>query len=127
MADQLRAVGLKVRVTPVTGAAWMERAGERHEFDLTLIGGNQGPDPENLNARFGSRGAFQIMGYESPSSMRRWPRAPTPSASRRGPGPTSGRRRSWPATSPWCRWPRGSTSPSPGAGSRASPGRRGAG
>lgn len=66
VADQLRTLGLEVRVTPVTGAAWMERAGERHEFDLTLMGGNQGPDPENLNARFGSRGAFQIMGYESP-------------------------------------------------------------
>jgi ABC-type oligopeptide transport system substrate-binding subunit len=30
------------------------------------MGGSQGPDPENLNVRFGSRGATQVMGYESP-------------------------------------------------------------
>jgi peptide/nickel transport system substrate-binding protein len=51
---------------PVTVAAWVERAMRGHDFDLTLVGGSQGPDPENLNVRFGSRGTSQIMGYESP-------------------------------------------------------------
>ena len=66
VAAQLRAVGIEVRLTPVTSAVWMERALQQHDFALTLIGGSQGPDPENLNVRFGSQGTTQIMGYESP-------------------------------------------------------------
>jgi peptide/nickel transport system substrate-binding protein len=66
VADQLQAVGIEVRLTPVTIAGWMERALGQHDFDLTLIGGSQGPDPENLNVRFGSHGTTQVMGYESP-------------------------------------------------------------
>jgi len=66
VAAQLRAVGIEVRLTPVTVTAWVERALQRHDFDLTLMGGSQGPDPENLNVRFGSHGTTQIMGYESP-------------------------------------------------------------
>lgn len=66
VAAQLRAVGIEARLTPVTLAAWMDRALQRHDFALTLMGGSQGPDPENLNVRFGSRGATQVMGYESP-------------------------------------------------------------
>jgi peptide/nickel transport system substrate-binding protein len=66
VAAQLHAVGIEVRLTPVTLAAWMERTLQRHDFDLTLMGGSQGPDPENLNVRFGSHGTTQVMGYESP-------------------------------------------------------------
>jgi ABC-type transport system substrate-binding protein len=31
-----------------------------------VVGGSHGPDPENLNVRFGSRGTSQIMGYANP-------------------------------------------------------------
>jgi peptide/nickel transport system substrate-binding protein len=65
VADQLQAMGIEVRLTPVTVAGWMERALRQHDFDLTLMGGSQGPDPENLNVRFGSHGTTQVMGYES--------------------------------------------------------------
>jgi peptide/nickel transport system substrate-binding protein len=66
VAAQLRAVGIEVRVTPLPLVAWLERVMQRRDFDLALLGGSQGPDPENLNVRFGSRGTTQIMGYESP-------------------------------------------------------------
>ncbi len=66
VAAQLWAVGIEVRVTPMPVAAWLERAMQRHDFDLALIGGRQGPDPENLNVRFGAHGTTQVMGYESP-------------------------------------------------------------
>lgn len=63
VAEQLRAVGISVRLEQISSHRWMERVLQRHDFELTLIGGNQGPDPENLNLRFGSRGTTQIMGY----------------------------------------------------------------
>ena len=63
---QLREVGIAARLETVEIRQWMERAVQRHDFDLTMIGGNQGPDPENLNVRFGSRGTSQIMGYHNP-------------------------------------------------------------
>ena len=66
VADQLREVGIAARVETVGTRQWMERAIQRHDFDLSMIGGGHGPDPENLNARFGSRGTAQIMGYANP-------------------------------------------------------------
>lgn len=66
VASQLREVGIAVRVDPVGIRPWMDRALRKHDFDLTLVGGNHGPDPENLNVRFGSRGTSQMMGYSNP-------------------------------------------------------------
>lgn len=66
VADQLREVGIAARVDTVSIRQWMDRVLQKHDFDLSLVGGNQGPDPENLNARFGSRGTSQIMGYANP-------------------------------------------------------------
>ncbi len=63
---QLREVGIAPRLEIVDLRQWMERAVQRHDFDLSMIGGNQGPDPENLHVRFGSRGTSQIMGYHNP-------------------------------------------------------------
>lgn len=66
VASQLREAGIAVRVETVPVRQWMERALRHHDFDLTLIGGGHGPDPENLNVRFGSRGTSQIMDYVNP-------------------------------------------------------------
>lgn len=65
VARQLGAVGIAVRLELEPLDRWYERAMKRHDFDIALVGGNQGPDPESLNLRFGSRGLAQIMGYES--------------------------------------------------------------
>jgi peptide/nickel transport system substrate-binding protein len=66
LCDQLRAVGLEVRPVLLPPGQALERTLTRHDFDLALISGSQGPDPESLAARFGSRGAVQFMGYASP-------------------------------------------------------------
>lgn len=63
---QLAAVGIEVHPVLLPVDQLLERAMVRHDFDLALLGGSHGPDPENLNFRFGSRGAGQLMGYSSP-------------------------------------------------------------
>jgi peptide/nickel transport system substrate-binding protein len=66
VARQLAAVGIAARVEIEPPGRWFERALRSHDFDLVILGGSQGPDPESLNLRFGSRGVTQVMGYESP-------------------------------------------------------------
>lgn len=66
VARQLEAVGITVRVEVEPPDRWFARALRSHDFDLTILGGSQGPDPESLNLRFGSHGFSQVMGYESP-------------------------------------------------------------
>lgn len=63
---QLAAVGITIRPVLLPGDRFLERTMGRHDFDLALLGGSHGPDPENLNFRFGSRGAGQFMAYSSP-------------------------------------------------------------
>jgi len=66
VARQLRAVGIAVRLEIEPPDRWYARVMERHDFDIVLVGGNQGPDPESLNLRFGSQSpGSRIMGYES--------------------------------------------------------------
>jgi peptide/nickel transport system substrate-binding protein len=66
LRDQLRTVGIELRPVLLPPAELLERVLGRHDFDLALIAGGQGPDPESLATRFGSRGATQFMGYSSP-------------------------------------------------------------
>jgi len=66
LVRQLAAVGIAVRPVLLPLDQLLDRAMTRHDFDLALIGGSQGPDPENLNLRFGSRGPLQLMGYSNP-------------------------------------------------------------
>jgi peptide/nickel transport system substrate-binding protein len=64
--EQLGAAGLTVHVVGLPFAEWVDRTVRRHDFDLTIIAGSQGPDPENLSFRFGSRSPGQMLGYASP-------------------------------------------------------------
>jgi peptide/nickel transport system substrate-binding protein len=66
LSRQLAAVGIAVRPVLLPLGQFLERASVHHDFDLALMGGSQGPDPENLNLRFGARGPMQVMGYRSP-------------------------------------------------------------
>ena len=63
---QLTAVGLRVNAVPVPAAAFVDylRAGEG--FDMVVLSGSQGPDPDTMTARFGSTGSMQMMGYSNP-------------------------------------------------------------
>lgn len=65
-ADQLAALGIVLRIEETPGREWIARTSQRHDFDIALMGGSLGPDPEILNLRFGSRGTFQFTGYQSP-------------------------------------------------------------
>jgi peptide/nickel transport system substrate-binding protein len=62
---QLSAAGLRLRVAAVPMRDYMERLMRTRDFDVAVITGSQGPDPDNLATRFGSSGAFQFMGYRS--------------------------------------------------------------
>jgi peptide/nickel transport system substrate-binding protein len=66
LAEQLTAAGIRIRLVLAPLSQIQDRTIVRHDFDLALISGSHGPDPENLNLRFGSRGAIQFMGYSSP-------------------------------------------------------------
>jgi peptide/nickel transport system substrate-binding protein len=63
LRDQLAEVGLAVRVTALPFDDWGDRVIRRQDFDLTLMSGVHGPDPENLSFRFGSRTAVPNLGY----------------------------------------------------------------
>lgn len=63
---QLAPLGVEVQLDILPHRVLFQKLLAEHDFDLGLIAGNQGPDPENLNARFGSRGHVQFMGYSSP-------------------------------------------------------------
>ena len=66
LQEQLSEVGLKVRLTPLAFQAWIDRVVKNGDFDLTLMSGSHGPDPENLSFRFGSRTAYPNLGYANP-------------------------------------------------------------
>ena len=66
VARQLTAVGMRVTAVPVPAQQFVDylRAGEG--FDLVVLSGFQGPDPDTMTARFGSAGSMQMMGYSNP-------------------------------------------------------------
>jgi peptide/nickel transport system substrate-binding protein len=66
VARQLTAVGMRVTAVPVPAQQFVDylRAGEG--FDLVVLSGFHGPDPDTMTARFGSAGSMQMMGYSNP-------------------------------------------------------------
>lgn len=66
VSRQLRAAGLRVRIDAVPAKEFFERLLRTRDFDMALTAGSQGPDPDNLAARFGSTGSQQFMGYSNP-------------------------------------------------------------
>ena len=66
LRTQLRDIGLEVRLTEVPFTEWLDRVVHQQDFDLTLLSGSHGPDPENLSFRFGSRSPVRAFGYASP-------------------------------------------------------------
>ncbi|MBI4873345.1 MAG: hypothetical protein HY822_01790 [Acidobacteria bacterium] len=65
LAAQLKPAGVAVEVVPLAPAAWHERVVVKRDFDLAVANGTWGPDPDILDFRFGSRGAYQFMGYSN--------------------------------------------------------------
>jgi peptide/nickel transport system substrate-binding protein len=67
MSRQLAAVGIEIEVEALAVERYLDRLLHRHDFDLGLMGGSHGPDPANLEIRFGARGKQQFMGYADPA------------------------------------------------------------
>jgi len=66
IARQLRDAGLPVNVMLTGPREYFKRLMDAHDFDLALMSGSQGPDPDNMSTRFSSGGSQQFMGYASP-------------------------------------------------------------
>lgn len=66
VAEQLAAAGIALQVVVAPGQEVVARMTRSHDFEVALMGGNLGPDPEMLNLRFGSRSPVRPSGYSSP-------------------------------------------------------------
>ncbi len=63
--EQLRAVGITVDAVTLPAADFTKRVNTDRDFDLALLNGAHGPDPENLNLRFGTGQNTNTSGYSS--------------------------------------------------------------
>lgn len=63
--ENLKSVGIDVQIVQLEMGAWVDRVLVKKDFDITLMGGQQGPDPDALRMRFGTGGALNMMGYSS--------------------------------------------------------------
>lgn len=66
IARQLTDVGLRFTMVPIRPTDLLPRLLSGLEFDLVVLAGSQGPDPDTMTARFGSAGSMQVMGYANP-------------------------------------------------------------
>jgi len=64
--EQLAQVGIEIVPEAVDPQTWSARVMVDHDFDLALVDGSHGPDPDNMRLRFGSQGPMQVMGYHNP-------------------------------------------------------------
>lgn len=65
IARQLGNAGLSVNIAVTRPREYFRRLMDAHDFDLALMSGSQGPDPDNMSTRFSSGGSQQFMGYSS--------------------------------------------------------------
>jgi ABC-type transport system substrate-binding protein len=63
---QLSDAGLRIAARPVPPAEFLPRLLGGLDFDLVVLAGIQGPDPDTMTARYGSAGSMQVMGYANP-------------------------------------------------------------
>lgn len=61
----LREIGIETNITTLEYAAWDERLNQG-EFDIAIIGGLHGPDPDQMSFRVGTGGTLNYMKYSSP-------------------------------------------------------------
>ncbi|MDP4095270.1 ABC transporter substrate-binding protein [Paenibacillus sp. P96] len=64
--DQLSQVGIDVKLNVMDYATWEEEVVNSRDFELTMMGGYQGPDVGAVGSRVGSKGASNFMGYSNP-------------------------------------------------------------
>lgn len=64
--SQLQDVGLRIDPRPFAPQDYLAHIMTERAFDLLVLSGSQGPDPDTMAARFGSGGSMQVMGYSNP-------------------------------------------------------------
>lgn len=62
--ENLKEIGIESKITMLEYSTWEQQV-KKGDFDLVIIGGDQGCDPESLSVRIGSRGFINVMGYSN--------------------------------------------------------------
>ncbi len=63
--EQLIEIGIDVTVITMDYGEWQENVFVNSDFELTLVGGSQGPYPEMIIHRLATDGALNFMGYSN--------------------------------------------------------------
>ncbi len=60
----LKEIGIDCKITTLEYAAWEEKL-QSGAFDIAVIGGYHGPDPDNMVIRIGENGVLNFMKYKN--------------------------------------------------------------
>jgi peptide/nickel transport system substrate-binding protein len=63
LRDQLESIGIEVTLVILPLNDFLTRVLQHQDFDIALIGGTHGPDPDFLRSRFGSGEGENTLGY----------------------------------------------------------------
>ena len=64
--DQLKKVGIDIKIEEYEIAAWEDKVVKKRDFDLAMLDGFQGPDPDNMRSRFGPGAYLNMANYSNP-------------------------------------------------------------
>jgi len=63
--EQLRAIGIEIKVEVLEIAAWEDKVVKRRDFDIAMLDGFQGPDPDNMRIRFAPGAYINMANYSN--------------------------------------------------------------
>ncbi|MDR1704442.1 MAG: ABC transporter substrate-binding protein [Clostridiales bacterium] len=66
--SNLREAGIDMTVEMMDQSAWMEKVLMAQDFDVTLLGGDQGPEVSSIGARIGTGGSVNVGLYSNPEA-----------------------------------------------------------
>ncbi|MFC1803628.1 ABC transporter substrate-binding protein [Thermoproteota archaeon] len=66
LKDSLAKIGIEVEIDVYEFTTYSEIVIQNRDYDLTIAGGTQGPDPDRMDAHFGTGGFRNSMNYSSP-------------------------------------------------------------
>ncbi|MEM1610277.1 MAG: ABC transporter substrate-binding protein [Sulfolobales archaeon] len=64
--EQLKRVGIDVKIEEYEIAAWENKVVKQRDYDLAMLDGFQGPDPDNMRSRFGPGAYLNMANYSNP-------------------------------------------------------------
>lgn len=65
LQQNLKAIGIEAKITTLEYAAWNDKMTEG-KFDIGIIGGYHGPDPDSMRIRVGEGGTLNYSKYNNP-------------------------------------------------------------